>query len=362
MPNLTCVKHVLIVHGEQTNHPRYPCEFRRWTLTHGFYVAMGGLRVARPHDLNDNPFVEEQKIAKSDFLAPHRILELVERPGDAYRTARFDLLAQVGVAPVSQVLEANNMSLSIFGLRLLYFVAKVFERRHSGLAVAPLEVLTVAHVLMAFCITTFWWCKPSYLREGVVLDNLTVEGELPGVSGELRARAAGRQVQDAYAYTRPSRWGLRPWHRPDDNYLTLRGAANYRALIVFPLCICYATIPLLPTWELQFPNPTYSWLWRGSLSVLCGFGALVTVLTLLDTSARQLASHCATFRTFWGSEDDSGSRFGNTVVIRRYVNYMLYLIAGVALICMAVMYVVAAVGFQEIPKDVLIAGTNIWSF
>lgn len=244
-------------------------------------------------------------------------------------------------------------------MRLLYFVAKVFERRHSGLAVAPLEVLTVTHVLMAFCITAFWWCKPSYLKEGVVLDNLIVERELPGSSGGLRACAAGRQVQDTY--TRPSRWGLRPWHRPDDNYLTLRGAANFRALIVFPLCICYTNIPLLPTWELQFPNHTYLWLWRGSLSVLWGFGALVTVLTLLDTSARLLASHCATFKTFWGSEDDRRSRFGNTVVIRRYVNYMLYLISGVAFICMAVMYVVAAVGFEEITRDVLIAGTNIWS-
>lgn len=93
--------------------------------------------------------------------------------------------------------------------------------------------------------------------------------------------------------------------------------------------------------------------------MLWGFGALVTVLTLLDTSARLLAS--ATFKTFWGSEDDRRSRFGNTVVIRRYVNYMLYLISGVAFVCMAVMYVVAAVGFEEITRDVLIAGTNIWS-
>jgi hypothetical protein len=321
---------------------------------------MGGLRVARHRDLNDHPLTEQQRIAKSESLAPHRILELVERPDDGYGTARFDLLAQAGDAPVSQVLEANNMSLQIFGLRLLYFAAKVFERRQSGLAVAPLEVLTVAHVFMAFCITAFWWCKPSYLREGVVLDRLIIERELPGIAAELHARAVGLQVQDAY--TRPPRWGLRPWHRPDDNYLTVRGAANYRALIVFPLCICCATIPLLPTWELQFSNSTHFWIWRVSLIVLCGFGGLVTFLASLDTSARLLASHCATFRTFWGSEDDRRSRFGTTVVIRHFFNYTLYCIAGIALLCMAAVYVVAAMGFQEIPSDVLVAGTNIWSF
>jgi hypothetical protein len=321
---------------------------------------MGGLRVARPRDPNDHPLTEQQKIVKSDSLAPHRILELVESPDDTYEAARFDLLAQAGDAPVKQVLEANNMSLQIFGLRLLYFIAKVFERRHSGLAVAPLEVLTIAHVFMAFCITAFWWCKPSYLREGVVMERLVVEQELPGLAGELHARTMGLQVQDAY--TRPPRWGLRPWHRPDDNYLTLRGAANYRALIVFPLCICYAAIPLLPTWELQFHNSTHRCLWRVSLILLCAFGAIVTLLALLDTSARLLASHCASFSTFWGSEDDGRSRFGTTVVVRRFFNYTLYLIAGIALVCMAVLYVVVAVGFQEIPSDVLVAGANIWSF
>lgn len=80
MQNLTSVGHVLTVHGEQTFHLNYPCEFKRWTLTHGFYVAMNGLRVARHRDLNDHPLTEQQRIAKSESLAPHRILELVERP------------------------------------------------------------------------------------------------------------------------------------------------------------------------------------------------------------------------------------------------------------------------------------------
>ena len=305
-----------------------------------------------PRDHSDQPFAESQGPAASVALNAPQVYNLVDM--DDPKKARFDLFQNVRSAQVRQVVEANTMAVLLAMLRLVSFAYTTVRRRYLGMGMAPLEVLTIAHVFMAICIQAFLWYKPSYLREGINLDLPAVRSVFPDLDAELTAQRLGLRV--AYAYTTPSRSGFLPWHRTDDRDFNLRIHANYRALVVFPLCICHAAIFLLPAWGLEFPTPFEMAFWWAALLYVVGLCSIVTILIILDTATRLFADYLPTFGSFWGREDDRQSHLGRIILFRDFVNTALYIVVAPALASLTFTLVLAAMAFRDLPASVRLAG------
>lgn len=329
----------------------HPCVFERWTIAHGFFVVMGGLTIELPPSDNDHPLVENQQAVGTASVDTARIIQLVER--EDHRLARFDLFKDMTAAQISQVQEATSISILFFIVKLVYFTSMVTRRRVLKYAVASLEVITVAHAFIALCITAFWWHKPPYLREGIQLNKHALLVEFRDLAPELQAHRKGTEFK--YSYTKPPRFGLRPWHRQDDNSLTY-GEANYRALALFPLCFCHAGVQLLPFWGLTFPSVVEKQLWQSTLYYSCALASLMTFLALLDSAVRIMVAYWPRFRQLWERQAANTSHSGNTLSLRNWINEALYFVVAPALLSTAILLALAAASFRYLPDGVYLAG------
>jgi hypothetical protein len=329
----------------------HPCVFERWTIAHGFFVVMGGLTIELPPSENDHPLVENQQAVGTASVDTTRIIQLVERQD--HKQARFDLFENLTAAQISQVQEATSISVLLFVAKLIYFASMVIRRRVLNYAVAPLEVITTAHVFIALCIMAFWWHKPPYLREGIKLNKQALLDQFPDLAAELQAHRTGKKIE--YSYTRPPRFGLRPWHRQDDDSLTCE-EANYRALALFPLCFCHAGVSLLPFWGLAFPSDVEEQIWQTTLYYSCGLASLMTILALIDSLVRIMVTYWPWFKTIWTRQSANKSHSNNTLTLRNWINEALYFVVAPALLSIAILLGLSAAAFRDLPDGVYVAG------
>ncbi|EKM55012.1 uncharacterized protein PHACADRAFT_94757 [Phanerochaete carnosa HHB-10118-sp] len=128
-----------------------------WTLTHGYYAAMGGFVL----DSSPTPvFGTETRLVLTpwmlDFLmkrAPNLIPDLSED----------DILCQS---------KSDGLAKALLVVQLLYFAVSCIARLAQSLPLSLLEVWTLAHALGTIFVYAIWWKKPLNISKPTVITGM----------------------------------------------------------------------------------------------------------------------------------------------------------------------------------------------
>ncbi|KAI1395782.1 hypothetical protein F4819DRAFT_500756 [Hypoxylon fuscum] len=134
----------------------------QWTMAHSFFACTGGFAF---------------EIEFLNRIVPNRPDMETSEPRRLTLTARgMAVLAKCGHLPsvrredIEDKSKANSLAKATVIVQASWMLIQAIGRLASRLPVTPLEINTVAHVLCAFLIYLFWWNKPLFPNEPIILD------------------------------------------------------------------------------------------------------------------------------------------------------------------------------------------------
>ncbi|KAG2152845.1 hypothetical protein DEU56DRAFT_977229 [Suillus clintonianus] len=127
-------------HHPESSGALRPAEFRDWTITHGFFVWMGGFIL----------YVDGQPRAT---LTPDELLHFVLQGS-----------VDMPVIPKADIKDRSKgdiISKGIAILQLVWFICQLVARHVQNLPISLLEVDTLAVAVLTFIAYLWWWWKPK---------------------------------------------------------------------------------------------------------------------------------------------------------------------------------------------------------
>ncbi|KZV86485.1 hypothetical protein EXIGLDRAFT_774592, partial [Exidia glandulosa HHB12029] len=133
-----------------------PLRTHPWTLTHGFYAAMGG-------------FVIET--SPGEPFLPFPTTRVVLRPGGLRYLMQHapDLIPDLSADDITDRSKAGAFTKAILCFQILAFCVGTAARLSQRLPLSLLEVTTLAHCLCALIAYGLWWRKPHDIGEPTVI-------------------------------------------------------------------------------------------------------------------------------------------------------------------------------------------------
>jgi hypothetical protein len=169
-----------------------------WTVTHGFFVIMGGFHLFEP--LSRTPEETRQQLQQASVADqpnpsistdPFHLLppKLIHHPHENYKPLRM-LTAQELFSPhddyqfivptedeIKDRGKSDSLAKSIVLIHTTWFLTQCIARGIQRLAITELEIVTGAYAMMNFVIYFFWWKKP--LNIGCPVRVIDRQGEPP---------------------------------------------------------------------------------------------------------------------------------------------------------------------------------------
>lgn len=122
-----------------------------WTVTHGFFVIMGGF-----HEFNgDTP---------GHPLSRHEVISLVASGA----------LVLPSESEIDDKSKRDALSKILLLVQILWFVVQCLARWHQDLPITGLEIATMAYTTLTLCVNVAWWDKPLGAEEPVRVPTNTV--------------------------------------------------------------------------------------------------------------------------------------------------------------------------------------------
>ncbi|THZ14697.1 hypothetical protein D6C91_07176 [Aureobasidium pullulans] len=121
-----------------------------WTLTHGFYAAMGGF-VIQAKDLGPS-------YGTGAFV-------LSEQGIDFLRKAEPESIPNIPESEVLDKSKASTLTKTIVCLQALWFCIQCIARLSQGASISFLELNVLGHCLCAFATYAIWWKKPTDISQ-----------------------------------------------------------------------------------------------------------------------------------------------------------------------------------------------------
>lgn len=226
-----------------------------WTLTHNFFLDMGGICLRSPSGRYLQIGSEDVVIAlepshshsKQTKDPPAWVLELTKLTEDE----------------VKDVAKSDTLSKLITCGQALWLVTQVVSRVCQHQAVTLLEVSTCAYVSCALLSYAAWWKKPQGCTSPIMIT----------CSDDAMSEIGNRSRQPYYYETEKMEnfvWGGRHW---SDSI----GGSEFQELGAIPDKISSGLVGLCPTifgaihvasWNITLPSDVELWMWRAS-SIYC---------------------------------------------------------------------------------------------
>ncbi|KAF9008028.1 hypothetical protein BDQ17DRAFT_1407260 [Cyathus striatus] len=121
---------------------------REWNIKHAHFLQMGGFQYRdglRTTVLYPNQF--HDVLQKSEIVFPN-----------------------ISVEDIADKSKADSLSKVILVVQVFWFVTQCIARLAQGLALAQLEVTTLAIISCMFILSIIWWHKPFDIRQPVILN------------------------------------------------------------------------------------------------------------------------------------------------------------------------------------------------
>ena len=246
----------------------------KWTLTHAFFLQMGGFCLETPSGLRmqlSDVDVMDPSSNSSDWLAK---------------------LEEIEEAHINDRAKSNNLTKLIACGQSLWLVTQVISRLVQHQAITLLEVSTVAYAACALTAYAAWWKKPQNASLPITIPCSTEEYPQRRIS-YYRETSFGEYV-----------WAGQHWSRHLESS-DMDGDTVSPVLVA--LCPALFGAIHLASWNIIFLSNVEQWLWRTSALYCCTAGMIFTMLVLLLPNV------------------DSGKEMGGLIVV------LIFLIMGLGL-------------------------------
>ena len=229
---------------------------RSWTLTHSFFLHMGGFCLRSPSGFH-------LQLEESDIK--HAIL------GDPQASAHsLDWLSKLQKVPEDQIqghARSDRLTKLISCLQTLWLVAQVISRACQHQAITLLEISATTYAGLALVAYVAWWKKPQNSDLAIMIP-CSDEAFPQNISWNKRSYPCNPDGyecfwsgQDPFS-SRDSisfRWGGRKWY-------------------VGRLSVTLLRTIYFASWNFTLPSNVERWLWRASIIYVCFFRFIIMLL------------------------------------------------------------------------------------
>ena len=242
-------------------HTRKNENLTNWTLTHAFFLQMGGFCLETPSGLRLQLKYYSLQSAMSE--SPDWLFEF----------------QKVKDFQINDYAKSNPLAKLVACSQTLWLITQVISRVYQHRAVTLLEVSTTAYAACALTTYAFWWKKPQNPTMPIVIH----------CSDEVFPRPSNSGLYFSYRSLGEYIWAGQ--YFPGD-----RGAHNAELVTesLFVLSPALFGAIHVAAWNISFLSTVEQWLWRGSALYCCIAGILFTVVAFLTFSAEDRS---------WISED-----------------------------------------------------------
>jgi hypothetical protein len=127
-----------------------------WTMTHSFYVVMGGFV------MRDNNTTGKRKYQRVALNIPQ--VEWLQKNR---------LTPDISEAEIMEKSKTDSFSMALTCLQAIWFCAQCITRMAQGIGISLLEMNTFVHCIAALLTYIFWWQKPKDINEPIVAIDAT---------------------------------------------------------------------------------------------------------------------------------------------------------------------------------------------
>ncbi|KAF7324998.1 hypothetical protein MKEN_00542200 [Mycena kentingensis (nom. inval.)] len=277
------------------------------SLTHGFFICMGGFVDAHGH-----PLVTSEQL---------------KTPGC------IEAIQKISESAIEDKSKGDALSKGVAFCQTLWFVVQCIARTSQHLPLTEIEVATLAFAVVNVFIWVLWWAKPLDVQDPIVIHipaNPDVTGGLATISrGSLRKTLRAILVGVPYsallfdprnAEAVPSFWyGSEDDDEELGSFKSLPIAGQFLLGAVFGSIHCAA-------WKAQFPSVYELYLWRYSSAVIAG---LPVGLFALAMAGSLVSSLC---RDRWPNIEE----ILESITFRMFVGFgVVYVLARLVLLAVA---------------------------
>ena len=214
-----------------------------WTLTHAFFLHMGGFYLETPSGLRMQFDVNQLLSAIANSADWLRQLEKVEEHH------------------INDHAKSNPVTKLIACGQALWLVTQIISRVHQHKAVTLLEVSTIAYAACALTAYLAWWNKPQNPTLPITIS--CSDEELPQ---QDKTDPMYYNFESKYEYV----WAGRDWFNDEwvINFLGILCPAIFGAIHV-------------ASWNIKLLSHAEQWLWRGSALYCCTAGTIFVLVPAL---------------------------------------------------------------------------------
>ncbi|KAJ7022942.1 hypothetical protein C8F04DRAFT_1034200 [Mycena alexandri] len=209
------------------------------SLTHGFFICMGGFVSRNGH----HPITTKKRLQTSDYTFA---------------------IQQIEAQDITDKSNGDTLSKGVAFSQGLWFVAQCLARFFQHLPVTQLEVATLAFAVVNVLIWSLWWSKPLDVERPIVVGSAEelqdVEPIIPPVSLWDTFWAASSRGYISHlplaSTSLPTFWSV-DWDEADPGDADISLYTEYLVGTVFGTIHCAA-------WNSYFPSVIEMWMWRSS--------------------------------------------------------------------------------------------------
>ena len=232
---------------------------KSWTLTHAFFLRMGGFCLETPSGVRLQLNSDDTTSAKSDSAEWLSKLEKIDEDD------------------INDHAKSNSLTKFIACGQALWLVTQVFTRIYQHQGVTLLEVSTSAYVACALTAYAFWWKKPQ---------SSTLPITFACAAEELPRRDADIQFYYEEKYWGEYFWAGQHWFQHTMGFDSTKNDSFIS--IIFVLCPAIFGAVHVASWNITLLSSAEQWLWRASTLYCCAVGiALVLLSPLLEMCEKQ---------------------------------------------------------------------------
>ena len=228
-----------------------------WTLTHGFFLDMGGFCLETPSGLRMQ--LDETQLKSATTSHPEWLAKLEKVDEDH----------------INDHSKSNPLTKLIACGQALWLVTQVISRISQHQAVTLLEVSTTAYAACALTAYVAWWKKPQSPTLPITIR--CPDETFPQSEEENLMYYSENSM---FEYT----WAGRNWGRLLKGFEDL---TYYFGLL--PLCPAIFGAIHVASWNIRLLSNVEQWLWRGSALYCCAAGVIQILSTTFLEACERLS-------------------------------------------------------------------------
>lgn len=269
-----------------------------WTLTHSFFLHMGGFCLETPSGLR--------------LQLDARMVTNAISAGTRKGTRSPDWLPKlekVKETHINDHAKSNPLTKLVACGQALWLVTQVISRVYRRQAITPLEITTLAYAVCALIAYVAWWKRPQ--NSTVPITILCSDGTLPE-----------EVTKDSMYYSEVS-WKEYVW--AGQHWIRHTFSAHSTVMTgLFALCPALFGAIHVASWNIKLLTNVEQWLWRASALYCCTAGLIFNALIMFNVVCEDY---------FHFSEATLDTMYALTVVafVTVYVIARLYMIVEVFL-------------------------------